>query len=47
MENRRGTNDKMSRKVWKEMEKEKTDKARMAEVEREREKRRVQKTDNR
>jgi len=33
LENRRGTNDRMSRRVWKEIEKEKTDKARMIEAE--------------
>ena len=32
MENRRGIDDKMSRRVWKEMENKKTDKARMAEA---------------
>jgi len=36
LENGRDTYDKMSRGVWKEMEKEKTDKARMTEAERER-----------
>ena len=38
LENRRSTDNEISREVWKEIEKEKTDKARMAEVEREREK---------
>jgi len=36
LENGRGTDDEMSRGVWKKMEKGKTDKARMAEVKRER-----------
>ena len=36
LENGRDTYNKMSRGVWKEMEKEKTDKARMTEAERER-----------
>jgi len=40
LENRRGTDNEMSRGVWKEMKKRKTDKARMAEVERKREKER-------
>ena len=34
LENRRGTDDKMSRGVWKEMENWKTDKARIAKAER-------------
>jgi len=40
LENKRSTDDDMSRRVWKEMENRKTDKARMVEVEREREKER-------
>jgi len=36
LENKGGTGNKMSRGVWKEMENRKTDKARMAKVERER-----------
>ena len=36
MENRRGTDDKMSRGIWKEIENGQTDKARMAKVKRER-----------
>ena len=36
LENRRGTDDKMSRGIWKEIENGKTDKARMAKVKRER-----------
>ena len=38
LENRRSTNDKMSKRVWNVMEKGKTNKARMAEAEGEREK---------
>jgi len=48
LENRRSTDDKMSRRVWKEIENRKTDKARIVEAERERGKeRRFQKTNNR
>jgi len=36
LENRRGTDDEMSREVWKEIENRKTDKARMAEARRKR-----------
>jgi len=38
LENRRGTNDKMFRGVWKEIENGKIDKARMAEAGREKKK---------
>ena len=38
LENRRSTDDEMFRGVWKEIENRKADEARMAEVEREREK---------
>jgi len=33
LENRRGIDDKISRRIWKEMEDRKTDKARIAEAE--------------
>jgi len=40
LENRRGTDDKMSRGMWKEIENRKTDEARMAKAKRERRKER-------
>ena len=40
MENRRGTDDKMSRGMWKEIENRKINEARMAKAERERKKER-------
>ena len=39
LENRRGTDDEMSRKVWKEMENRKTDEARIAKEKRGKERR--------
>jgi len=39
LENRRGTDDEMSRKVWKEMENRKTNEARMAKEKRGKERR--------
>jgi len=47
LENRRSTDDKMSKRIWEEMENRKTDEARIAEAESERKKRRVEKTDDR
>ena len=41
MENRRSTDDKMPRGVWKEVENRKTDEARMAKTKSKREERRV------
>jgi len=40
LENRRSTNDEMSRGVWEEVENRKANKARIAEIERERRKKR-------
>ena len=41
LENRRGTNNKMFRRVWKEIENGKIDKARMAKAKRERKEKRL------
>ena len=47
LENRRSTDDKMSREMWEEIENRKTDKARMEEAGRERGKERNEETNNR
>ena len=47
MEDRRNTDDEMSRGMWEEMENRKTNKARMAKVGRERGKEREEKTNDR
>ena len=47
MENRRSTDEKMPRGVWKEVENRKTDEARMAKTKGERGKEREEKTNNR